>query len=320
MANGENPKRAYGSKNQAPGTRMRLAALQREQYIKAQDYRRKWESYRKAVDAARGDKAKIPAEPDRDLGLESLVEVLERKRTVHFHSHRADDIMTVARLAEEFGFEVVLQHGTEATSVADELARRKIPVSLTIPDSPGGKPEVDDLIEENAAILDKAGVKVAINTDDFITESRFLLRTGAIAMRGGLSEASALKALTINPAEMMHLDKRIGSIEPGKDADFVVLSGRPFSVYTQVLQTYIDGQKRYDRADASQANYAVGGFALPEHVRRPDAVVVVESAGERQAGPPQAGPASPRPTRSDLPSAPGCCTRRMVRRFAMASC
>ena len=280
MANGENPKRAYGTKNQAPMTRMRLAALQREQFVKARDYQRKWQSYRqaqaKAKDAqaqAKGAKedakAKELTEPDRDLALESLVEVLERKRTVHFHSHRADDIMTVARLAEEFGFEVVLQHGTEAYKVADELARRKIPVSLTIVDSPGGKLEVDDFIDEDAALLEKAGVKIAINTDDFITESRFLLRTAGLAMRGGLSEAAALKALTLNPAEMLHLERRIGSIEPGKDADFVVLSGRPFRVYTQVLQTYIDGRKRYDRADGSQGNYAVGGFALPESSARP---------------------------------------------------
>ncbi len=281
MANGENPKRAYGSKNQPPATRMRLAAMQREQFIKALDYRRKWQAYRNALEKAKANppaqgkdakpdtQAKELTEPEHDLALESLVEVLDRKRTVHFHSHRSDDIMTVARLADEFGFEVVLQHGTEAYKVADELARRKIPVSLTIPDSPGGKLEVDDLIEQNAAILEKAGVKLAINTDDFITESRFLLRTASLAMRGGLSEASALKALTLSPAEMLHLEKRIGSIEPGKDADFVVLSGRPFSVYSQVLQTFIEGQKRYDRSDATQGNYAVGGFALPAHIARP---------------------------------------------------
>src|SRR5205814_2961868 len=117
--------------------------------------------------------------------LEQLVEVLDRKRTVHFHSHRADDLMTAVRLSEEFGFELVLQHATEGYRIADELARRKIPVSLTLVDSPGGKPEVAGLLEENAAILDRAGVKVAINTDDSITESRFMLRTGAIAVRGG---------------------------------------------------------------------------------------------------------------------------------------
>ncbi|MDR3637298.1 MAG: amidohydrolase family protein [Isosphaeraceae bacterium] len=273
MANGENPKRAYGGKNQAPGTRMRLAALQREQFLKARDYQRKWQAYRKARDEAKGDeKAKPPTEPEHDLALESLVEVLEHKRTVHFHSHRADDIMTVLRLAHEFGFEVVLQHGTEAYKVAAELAEAHVPVSLTIPDSPGGKPEVDDLIEQNAALLEKAGVKLAINTDDFITESRFLLRTAALAVRGGMTEPGALKALTLNAAEMLHLDGRLGSIEPGKDADFVVLSGRPFSIYTHVLQTYIEGVKRFDRDDRddpSQANYAIGGFALPDPATRP---------------------------------------------------
>jgi imidazolonepropionase-like amidohydrolase len=265
MANGENPKRAYGTKNQPPGTRMRLAALQREQFLKAQDYRRKWQAFRKARDEGK----KEAAEPDRDIALEPLVEVLDRKRTVHFHSHRADDIMTVVRLAEEFGFEVVLQHGTEAYKVAGELARRKIPVSLTLPDSPGGKPEVDDLIEQNAALLERAGVAIAINTDDSVTESRFLLRTASLAIRGGLSEAAALKALTLAPAAMLHLDDRIGALEPGKDADFVVLSGRPFQVYTQVLQTYLEGRKRYDRNEGDQGNYAIGGFALPDGTSRP---------------------------------------------------
>jgi imidazolonepropionase-like amidohydrolase len=252
---------------------MRLAALQREQFLKAQDYRRKWQTYRDSKKAAAKD---APAEPDRDLALEPLVEVLEGKRTVHFHSHRADDIMTVVRLAEEFGFEVVIQHGTESYKVADALGRRKAWVSLTLPDSPGGKAEVDDLIEQNAAILERAGVKVAINTDDFITESRFFLHTASLAVRGGMSEAAALRALTIHPAEMMHLEKRLGSIETGKDADFVVLSGRPFSAYTVVLQTYVDGVKRFDRGDKSQANYAIGGFALPDPDRRPKAATPPE--------------------------------------------
>jgi len=274
MANGENPKRAYGSKGQAPGTRMRLAALQREQLLKAQDYRRKWEAYRKAK-AEGGEKAKSATEPDRDLALDSLVEVLDRKRTVHFHTHRADDIMTVVRLADEFGFEVVVQHGTEAYKVAEELAKRKIGVSLTLLDSPGGKPEVAGLTDRNAAILERAGVTVAVNTDDFITESRFLLRTASLAVRGGLSEASALKALTLSPARMLHLEGRIGSIEAGKDADFVVLSGRPFQVYTQVLQTYLEGSIRYDRGNPAQVNYAIGGFALPNPTTRPTPAAAV---------------------------------------------
>ena len=166
------------------------------------------------------------------------------------------------RLAEEFDFELVLQHATEGYRIADELVKRKIPVSLTLVDSPGGKLEAAGLLEENAAILDKAGVKVAINTDDSITESRFFLRTGAIAVRGGMSEDAALQALTINGAEMLHLDDRLGSLEKGKDADFVVLSGPPFSVYTQVLQTYIDGTMRL-RPLAAQATGPTRPAASP---------------------------------------------------------
>jgi imidazolonepropionase-like amidohydrolase len=265
MANGENPKN-YGRRNQAPGTRMKVAALQREQFARARDYQKQWDAYHQAV--AAGKKA---TPPDTDLSLEPLVEVLQRKRTVHFHTHRADDLMTALRIAEEFGFEIVLQHATEGYRIATELARRQVPVSLTLVDSPGGKLEVVGLLEENAAILDKAGVLVAINTDDFITESRFFLRTGAIAVRGGMSEAAALKAMTINPARMLHLDKRLGSLERGKDADFVVLSGPPFSVYTQVLETYIDGVKVFDRSRPKDWAYQAGGFALADPDRLPKA-------------------------------------------------
>jgi len=263
MANGENPK-GYGRRQQAPGTRMKLAALQREQFVKARDYRQKWDAYRKATAAGKD----VPA-PETDLSLEPLVEVLDGKRTVHFHTHRADDLMTALRIAQEFGFEIVLHHVTEGYRIADELARRKVPVSLTLVDSPGGKLEAAGLLEENAAVLEKAGVNVAINTDDFITESRFFLRTGAIAVRGGMSEDAALRALTINPARMLHLENRVGSLEPGKDADFVVLSGPPFSVYTQVLETYIDGVRVFDRAQKKDWTYQAGGFALADQDRLP---------------------------------------------------
>ncbi|HEY1859847.1 MAG TPA: amidohydrolase family protein, partial [Gemmataceae bacterium] len=267
MANGENPKNFNFTRNkQPPGTRMKLAAMQREQFVKAQEYQKKWSAYRKAV----ADGKEI-APPETDLGLESLVEVLDRKRTVHFHTHRADDLMTAIRLADEFGFELVIQHGTEGYRIADELAKRKIPVSMTLIDSPGGKMETAGLLEENAAILEKAGVTIAINTDDFITESRFFLRTGAIAVRGGLTEDAALKAQTINPAKMLHLDDRLGSLEKGKDADFVVLSGSPYSVYTHVLETYIEGVKVFDRAKHKDWTYQAGGFAVAEPERVPKA-------------------------------------------------
>jgi imidazolonepropionase-like amidohydrolase len=254
MANGENPKGYGKNKQQAPFTRMKVAALQREQFLKAREYKAKKDA---------GEKV------DRDLTLEPIVEVLERKRTVHFHSHRADDLMTAVRIAEEFGFELVLQHATEGYRIAEILAKKKIPVSLTLVDSPGGKAEVMGLLEENAAILEKAGVAVTINTDDSITESRFYLRTGAIAVRGGMSEMSALKALTITPAKLLHLDHRLGSLEKGKDADFVVLSGTPFSTYTHVLETYIDGKRVFNRASKRDWGYQAGGFALPDDRQLP---------------------------------------------------
>lgn len=256
MANGENPK-GYGKKGLAPVTRMKVASLQREQFVKAKDYQAKWNAYRQAKES---DKA--GPVPETDPAMETLVEVLQRKRTVHFHSHRSDDLLTAVRLSEEFGFELVLQHATEGYKVAAELAKRKIPVSLTLVDSPGGKPEVVNLIEENAAILNKAGVMVAINTDDYITESRFLLRTGSIAVRGGMPEDDALKTLTINPAKMMHLDDRLGSLEKGKDADFVILSGAPFSIYTQVLETFIEGKRMFNRADRRDWSFQAGGYSL----------------------------------------------------------
>ncbi|MFM7148827.1 MAG: amidohydrolase family protein, partial [Gemmataceae bacterium] len=272
MANGENPKNFnFTAKKLPPSTRMKLAALQRAEFIKAREYQRKWESHRQARAAG-----KESPEPERDPSLEPLVEVLERKRTVHFHCHRADDLLTAVRLSREFNFEIVLQHATEGYRVAGELAANKIPVSLTLIDSPGGKLETMGLIEENAALLTRAGVKVAINTDDSITESRFYLRTGAIAVRGGLSEDEALRCLTINPAEMMHLDHRLGSLDRGKDADFVILSGPPFSVYTQVLRTYIDGKLVFDREQKIDWTYQAGGFALLDRQRVPATPAMVK--------------------------------------------
>jgi imidazolonepropionase-like amidohydrolase len=297
MANGDNPK-GYARKQQAPMTRMKVAALQREQFAKARDYQRQWEAYRKALAANDSKAAKGP--PDTDLAMESLVEVLERKRTVHFHSHRADDLMTAMRIAEEFGFELVLHHCTEGYRIADEIARRKIPVSLTLVDSPGGKLEVAALLEENAAILEKAGVTVAINTDDFITESRFLLRTGAIALRGGMTADGALKALTLNAAKIMHLDKRLGSLEKGKDADFSILSGPPFSVYSKVLETYIDGVRVFDRARPQDLAYQTGGFALTDQKRLPAPAAIAKprnSDGEPPKAPEGAPVAKEKPQR-----------------------
>jgi imidazolonepropionase-like amidohydrolase len=295
MANGENPKRTFGSRGAAPGTRMKVAALQRAEFVKAQDYLRKWDRYRQQL--AAGEKVQPP---DVDLALEPLVEVLQRKRTVHFHSHRADDILTTLRLKEEFGFELVLQHGTESYKIVDEIAKHKVPVSMTVVDSPGGKAEVLDFIEGCGAALDQAGVKVIVNTDDPITESRFFLRTAAITVRGGLPEDAALRAITLHAAQAMHLDHRLGSLEVGKDADFVILSGRPFSAYTRVLATYIEGQKVFDLSDEQQRLYQTGGFAVADRSRVPSPKPPVKPQPPATAPDQPAGAALPTNESSEL--------------------
>ncbi len=247
MANGENPKRARAAPDKPagnPATRMGAAFLERKLFVEALEYRKKHEA--------------------RDLRLEPMLEVLDGHRVVHHHTHRADDILTVLRIQEEFGHRVVLQHASEAWLVADEIARSGIPVSTLVVDAPGGKHEAVKLRLETPGILERAGVKVALHTDDFITSSRLLLRMAALAVQGGMSEAGALRAVTLHAAEMLDLGSRLGSLEPGKDADLVVLSGPPFSVRTRVLETWIEGERVFDAADPADRLYQSGGFGVAE--------------------------------------------------------
>lgn len=246
MANGTN-----SMKNAPfPGTRGRSAFLVREQYIRAREYQAKKER-------AGDDASKQPA---RDLHLEALVEAMQGKRIVHHHTHRHDDIMTVLRLAEEFGFSVVLHHVSEGWKVAQEIAAAKAPCSMILLDAPGGKLEALNLRMETGKILEDAGVLVAFHTDDWITDSRYFFRMAAMGVRGGMSRAKALEGLTIAGATMLGLDARIGSLAPGKDADFIVLDGDPLSVYSKVLATYVEGNLAFDRNDPQDRLYAVGGY------------------------------------------------------------
>jgi imidazolonepropionase-like amidohydrolase len=248
FANGTNSLRSTAGS--FPGTRARSAALVREQFLKAQDYREK-------IQKAGNDKSKLPA---RDLAMEALVEVLDRKRTVHFHTHRHDDIMTVLRLQKEFGFKLVLQHVSEAWKVADEIAKAKVPASIIMIDSPGGKLETTDIKYENGIALEKAGALVGFHTDDYITDSRLFLRSAGLAVRAGMSRDKALYGMTMAGAIMLEMQDRVGSLEQGKDADFIILSGDPLSVYTHVMQTWVEGKKVFDRADAKDYLIAVGGY------------------------------------------------------------
>ena len=237
MANGTNPMGGNGF----PGTRAKSASLVRENFVAAKAY-------------CDGDRKK------RDLAKEALCEVLSGERLVHFHTHRADDIMTVLRLKREFGFDVLIQHGTETWKVAKELAEAGIPVSNITLDAPGGKLETVDLKMDTAAILERAGVLVSIHSDDPIVDSRMMLREAALAVRGGMSREGALKALTINGAKQMRLDARVGSLEPGKDADFIILDGDPLSAYTHVIETWVEGEQLFDRSRPEDLLMATGGY------------------------------------------------------------
>jgi imidazolonepropionase-like amidohydrolase len=252
MANGTNSIRGAPF----PGTRGKSAALVRQSFLKAQDYQRKKK-------AAGGDPEKAP---ERDLAMESLVEVLEGRRVVHHHTHRADDILTVLRLREEFGFRVVLHHVSDAWKVADEIAASGAGCSLIMLDSPGGKLEARDFDLRNGAELEKRGVVTAIHTDDPVTDSRWMLRSAALAVRAGMSPARAIESVTLAGARLLGLEGRVGSLEAGKDADFVVLTGEPLSVYTRVEETWVEGRKVFDLERAEDRLLAEGGEGAGDDV------------------------------------------------------
>ncbi len=245
MANGTNPR----GNPPAPGTRAKAAALVRAKFIAAQEYR----------DRMRAAGADTARRPRRDLELETLVQVLDGRRMVHFHTHRYDDILTVLRLKEEFGFRVVLQHVTEGFKVGPEIAAAGAMASLTVVDAPGGKLEAMEAGFESGRAIDEAGGLVGFNTDDGITDSRWFLRQAGLSVRAGMTRDKALYALTMAGARMLDLAHRIGSLEPGKDADLIVLSGDPLSVYTRVEETWVLGEKVFDLANPADRLFAVGG-------------------------------------------------------------
>jgi imidazolonepropionase-like amidohydrolase len=249
MANGTNPMRnAPGM----PGTRAKSAAMARALFLQAQEYKKK-------MDKAGKDSTKMP---ERDLKMEPLVEVLGGRRVVHFHTHKANDVLTAIRIGQEFGFKPVLHHVSEGWKIADEIAKAGVSSSIIVIDAPGGKFEAMDYSSTNGAALEKAGAKVALHTDDGITDSRLFLRNAAILVREGMSREKALEAVTLAGAQMLDLGTRVGSLKAGKDADFVILSGDPFSVYTHVEQTWVEGKKRYDFSIPADKAFWTGGFGV----------------------------------------------------------
>jgi imidazolonepropionase-like amidohydrolase len=246
MACGENPKRVYA--NRGPATRMGNVAGYRAAWIQAERYRRQWDKWN---ETHQGDP------PQRDLGLETLAEVLRGNILVHNHCYRADEMAQMIDIAHEFGYKIrSFHHGVEAYKIGDILAREGISASVWA-DWGAFKLEAADAIRANMALLDRAGVRAIVHSDDASGEQR-LNQEAAKGMAEGnrigvpIDEDKAIKWLTINPAWALGLDDRIGSIEVGKNADVVLWSGDPFSVYSRPEKVWIDGAMLYDRLDPSE--------------------------------------------------------------------
>ena len=236
MATGENPKRVYGAQKKAPMTRMGIAATLRQALVEAQNYREKQKKSKK--DAVR----------ERNLKYESLIPVLEGKIPARVHAHRADDIMTAVRIAEEFKLKLVIEHGTEAYKVADILAAKKIPLNIGPSSTSRSKVELKDLIRDNAARCIIAGCHVSLITDhpvmpiaDLRTEASKLVRDYAVPM--DVVQAT----ITTNPAITLGVEKRVGEISKGKDADIAIYNGHPTDPSSLCQMTLVNGQVVYHR-------------------------------------------------------------------------
>ncbi|WP_134772701.1 amidohydrolase [Ornithinimicrobium flavum] len=229
---GENPKRVYGDQKKTPSTRLGVALVLRRAFAAARSYQAK-------VAAADGKPV------DTDLVSEILVKVLEGEIPWRQHCHRADDIATALRLADEFGYRLVLDHGTESYLMADLLAERQVPVLYGPMIVSRSKVEVRDRSLRAPGILDRAGVEVSLITDHPVVPIEYLITQVALAVREGMDRDAALRAVTINPARVLGVEDRVGSLAPGKDADVVLWSGDPLDLQSRVLRTWIDGTEVY---------------------------------------------------------------------------
>jgi len=251
FALGENPKQSnWGDDNTTryPQTRGGVEQIIRDEFTAARDYRTKWADYR-------AGKFHIP--PRRDLEMDALVEILEGKRLVHSHSYRQDEILMLMRVAEDFGFRVAtFQHILEGYKVADIMAKHGAGGS-SFSDWWAYKFEVYDAIPYNGTLMNKAGVVVSFNSDSDELARRLNLEAAKAVKYGGTPPEEALKFVTLNPAKQLRIDKRVGSLEAGKDADFVIWSGNPLSNRTICEQTWIDGRRYFDRQEDREMNAEV---------------------------------------------------------------
>lgn len=245
LALGEGPKAVFGAKGRLPGTRMGSAYVVRKALLDAAEYARKRKDHQAAVAAAKGKKgAEPPSAPPRSLDLEPLADLLDGKLMAFVECHRADDIQTALRLVDEFRFKAVLVGATEAYKCAAEIAKRGLPVVVGVMGVGSKRVETKDVRLENAATLAAAGIKTAVAAEDAlgIGAQEELALSAALAAKGGLDRTAALRAVTLTAAELMGVASRVGSLEPGKDADIVLLDGDPFSYRTRVVRVWIDGR------------------------------------------------------------------------------
>jgi imidazolonepropionase-like amidohydrolase len=248
FALGENPKRSNFqiSPQRYPATRMGVEDVIRDAFTRARDYKAEWDRYNADVKAGK----KNLVAPRRDIQLEPLVEVLEGKRLVHAHCYRADEILMLLRVAKDFNFKVqTLQHVLEGYKVAKEIAAAGAGAS-TFADQWAYKVEAFDATPYNAAVMWKAGIVVSLNSDDPERQRRLNTDAARVVRYGGVPEDEALKMITINPARQLGIDKWVGSLDAGKDADVVVWSADPLSAYAVAEKVYVDGKLEFDRQDA----------------------------------------------------------------------
>jgi imidazolonepropionase-like amidohydrolase len=237
---GENPKRNYGGRNETPATRLGTASVIRSALVAAADYLQDQDQPRDLT-AERSD-----APRKRDLKLEALGLALRREIPWRQHAHRADDIATALRIAAEFGYDLVLDHGTEAHLIADVIAAAGVPVVIGPLLTARSKVELRNRSIAAPGLLAAAGVTIAITTDHPVVPVHFLVHSATFAVREGLDPAGALCAITINPARIMGVDGRLGSLEPGKDADLVIWSGDPLDVMSRAERAFIAGVQVYE--------------------------------------------------------------------------
>lgn len=234
VAFGENPKSVYHEKRQAPMTRMATAALLRENLMKAVEYKKMKEEYER--DSENSEK------PDYDMKMEALLKVLNGEIPLKAHAHRADDILTAIRIAKEFGVGITIEHCTEGHLITDILLEENVSVITGPFLTDRSKIELRNQSAKTPGILAKAGVKTAIMTDHPCTPVQYLPLCAAVAVREGMDETEALRAITINPAEITGIADRVGSLETGKDADIIVMDGHPLELRSRVLYTIINGR------------------------------------------------------------------------------